>query len=92
MVCLGSLEKMGGGRIGQFGEIGPCWNAAAFRLVCFPLLSNRDWGCVRESVRSWNNLIFGTPDIRVFLVFLLVCELEDLPMCLLSCHESCCQL
>lgn len=58
MVCLGSLEKMGGDVVGQFGEIGPCWNASSFRLVSFPLLPNGDWGCDRESVCSWDHLIF----------------------------------
>lgn len=92
MVCLGWLEKMGGGRPGQFGGIGPCWNYSFLRLVYFPLLSNRDWGCDRESVRSWGHLLFMIPATRVFLLFLLVRELGDLPVCLLGHHESCCQL
>lgn len=52
VVHLGSLGKMGRGRPGCFWEIGPYWNDSAFRLVCCPLLSNRDWGCDRESVCS----------------------------------------
>lgn len=77
--------------MGQFWGIAPCCNYSFLRLVCFLLLSNRDGGCDRESVRSWGPLLFVIPATRVFLLFVLVYELGDLPVCLLGHHESCCQ-
>lgn len=87
MVSLGSvIEEMGCDTVGHFDEIGPCWNDASFRLVCFSVLSGRDWGCDRESVCSCAPLVVRTPNVS--LPSLQVCEFGNFLVHLLGCESS----
>lgn len=80
MVSLRSvIEEMKCDTVGHFEEIGPCWNDASFRLVCFSALSGRGWSCNRESLCSWAPLVVKTP--HVSLPSLLVCELGNFLVC-----------
>lgn len=91
VVSPGLLEEMGGDSAGQFGAMGTCWSGSSFRLVCFPLLCDRDWGCDSESICSWGLLLFKTLGTRVFFLLLLMCDFGDFPVSFLGHQESFCQ-
>lgn len=87
MVSLRSvIEEMKWDTVGHFEEIGPCWNDASFRLLCFSALSGRDWSCDKGECLLLCSLSVRTPHMS--LPSLLVCELGNFLVHLLRCESS----
>lgn len=65
------------------------------KLDCVGMVLLSEWLavlCCPTEIGVVGSLLFRTPDIRVFLLFLLVWGLGELPVCLLGHQEPCWQL